>query len=109
MCNAIVSQAYRIFLIALEGRIVVLLSPHPLFIRSSITSCCETKCNSIRSSAASSWRSCSTSSSISLPSTSIPLILAKDTVSLTIDSRGLSQTQCHIRQHSPAKVSTKRK
>ncbi|GBN00371.1 hypothetical protein AVEN_19380-1 [Araneus ventricosus] len=59
---------------------------------SSITSCYETQCNS--SSVVSSWLCSSTSSSISLLSSYRPLILAKDTISLTICSTGylLSQT-----------------
>ncbi|GBO05238.1 hypothetical protein AVEN_160703-1 [Araneus ventricosus] len=72
---------------------------------SSITSCCEAQCNSMSSSVVSSWLYSSTNSSISLLSTSSPLILAKDTILLTTGSTGLSQTpQCHIRQHFPTNL-----
>ncbi|GBN97191.1 hypothetical protein AVEN_105285-1 [Araneus ventricosus] len=58
-------------------------------------------------------RLCSSpSSSIPFLASSSPLILAKNTISLTIGSTGkeLSQnTQFHIRKQSPAKASSKQK
>ncbi|GBM63249.1 hypothetical protein AVEN_110936-1 [Araneus ventricosus] len=72
MYDATVSHAFSIFLIAPESCCFAVTS-------SSITSCCETPCNSAGSSTVGSCSS--TLSSMSLLSTSSLLILAKDAIS----------------------------
>ncbi|GBM69394.1 hypothetical protein AVEN_134427-1 [Araneus ventricosus] len=57
------------------------------------------------------WLCSSTSTPISLQSTSSPLILAKDTISLTMGSTGycLRLLNVTLRQHSPTEASSKQK
>ncbi|GBM72828.1 hypothetical protein AVEN_91809-1 [Araneus ventricosus] len=102
MYDATVSHVFSISLIAPEDCCFVVTS-HSSDKLSSITSCCEPQCNSISYSVVSSWLCSSTSSSISFLSNSSLLTLAKDTISLT------PIPQCHIRQHSPTKASSKQK
>ncbi|GBM45376.1 hypothetical protein AVEN_270688-1 [Araneus ventricosus] len=105
MYDATVSNAF-FSLIALEDYCFAVTSSSDKL--SSATSCCETQCNSISSSVISSGcalpqaHQCSWLS-ISFLSTSSPLVLAKGTITLIIDSTG------HIRQHFPTKAASKQK
>ncbi|GBM38271.1 hypothetical protein AVEN_17718-1 [Araneus ventricosus] len=81
-----VSHTFSISLIALEDCCCAVISSSVKF--SSIISCCETQYKFISSSVVRSWLWSSISSQISFLSTSNPLILAKDTISLTIGSTG---------------------
>ncbi|GBL94658.1 hypothetical protein AVEN_83974-1 [Araneus ventricosus] len=61
------------------------------------------QCNSVNSSVINSWLFSFTSSPIALPSSSSPMFLAIDTISLTAGSTGTFEIpQSPIRQRSPA-------
>ncbi|GBN63854.1 hypothetical protein AVEN_52977-1 [Araneus ventricosus] len=76
MHDTTVSHAFSISLIARKDCYFAVTSSSTDKL-SSITSCCDTQCNSLSSSAVSSWLHSSTSLSISLLSTCSPLILAR--------------------------------
>ncbi|GBN92731.1 hypothetical protein AVEN_148462-1 [Araneus ventricosus] len=84
-CNS--SPSFSISFIALEDCCIAVISSSSDKL-SFITSYCETQRNSTSSSVVNYWLCSSTSSPISLLSISSPLILAEDTISLSIGFTG---------------------